>query len=157
MATSTWIKFDGIDGESTQKDHKNEVEVLAWNWGLTSTAGGTSGGGSAGRATPQDLRIVHRYDKASPLLAKKAAQGQTLRSAVLSARRSGQGQRDFLKITLKDVFITAISTSDAGDGPHEEVAMSYASIDVSYTPQTSTGGQAAPVGFAWNMKTNKVS
>lgn len=156
MATSVWIKFDGIDGESTHKDHRNEVEVVAWSWGVTAAAGGTSGGG-AGRAAAQELRVVHRYDMASPLLAKRAAQGQAVRSAVLSARRSGQAQRDFLKITLKDVFITAISTSDAGDGAHEEVAMSYASIEFSYSPQTSTGSQAAPVGFAWNVKTNKVS
>ena len=30
MSTQTFIKFDGIDGESTHQDHKGEVEVRSW-------------------------------------------------------------------------------------------------------------------------------
>jgi type VI secretion system (T6SS) effector Hcp len=31
MAIDIHIKFDGIDGESTDRDHKGEIEVLSWN------------------------------------------------------------------------------------------------------------------------------
>jgi len=47
MATDTHIKFDGVDGEATHADHKGEIEVLSWTWGVNNNnAGGTSGGGS---------------------------------------------------------------------------------------------------------------
>ena len=76
MAIDTHIKFDGIDGESTHKDHKGEIDVLSWSWGLTQ-AGNPSNGGGSGRskAVPGEFRIVHSYDKASPLLARTAAPG----------------------------------------------------------------------------------
>ena len=32
MSTDSHIKFDGVEGESTHKDHKNEIEVLGWSW-----------------------------------------------------------------------------------------------------------------------------
>jgi len=158
MATTTFIKFDGIDGESTHKDHKGEIEVLSWSWGLTNSGGGATGGGSGvGKATPQELRVVHRYDKASPLLAKMAASGRHVSTAMLSARKAGEGQKDFLKITMKEVFITSVATHDDGSGASEELAMRYGSIDFSYAPQTTKGGLGTPVGFNWNLKTGKVS
>jgi type VI secretion system secreted protein Hcp len=158
MATTTFIKFDGIEGEATHKDHKGEVEVLSWSWGLTNSASGATGGGSGvGKATPQELRVVHRYDKASPLLAKMAASGRHVRSAMLSARKAGEGQKDFLKITMKEVFITSVAAHDDGSGASEELAMRYGSIDFSYAPQTSKGSLGTPVSFNWNVKTGKVT
>ena len=157
MAIDTHIKFDGIEGEATTKDHKGEVEVLSWNWGLSNTAGTGGGGSGTGRATPMELRVVHRYDKASPLLAKSAAAGKHVPSAVLTARKAGEGQKDFLKITMKEVFITSVVANGDSNGQSEEVAMRYGAIDFSYSPQTSKGSLGPPVQFNWNVKTGKVT
>lgn len=156
MATTTFIKLDGIEGEATHKDHKGEIEVLSWSWGLTRPV--PAGGGSGtGKATPLELRVVHRYDKASPMIAKRAAAGQHIASAVLSARKSGEGQKDFLQVTMKEVFVTAVTVSDAGEGPSEEVAMSYRSVEFAYSPSTAAGLPGAPVKFGWDTKTNQVT
>ena len=160
MSTQTFIKFDGIDGESTHKDHKGEVEVLSWDWGLTVAPGLAGGAGSAkGKTTPKELRIVHRYDKASPLLGKNAASGKHISGAVLSARKAGEGQKDFLKVTMKEVFITSVAVSAAGADVDavEEVAMSYRTIEFAYSPQTSKGSLGTPVQFNWDIAAGKVS
>jgi type VI secretion system secreted protein Hcp len=155
MAIDTHIKFDGIDGESTHKDHKGEVAVLSWNWGLTSAARASTGAGRR-KAIPQEMRIVHRYDKASPLLAKQAVLGKHVPIAVLTARKAGEGQKDFLKVTMKEVFITSVQASEGGEGPSEEVAMSYGTIDFEYRPQDVKGSLGSPVQFGWNIKAGKV-
>lgn len=158
MATSNFLKLDGIDGESTDRHHRGEVELLSWSWGVTNdTAGGSGGGSGVGRATPQALVFVHRYDKASPPLARLAVTGRHLRSAVLSARRSGAGQRDFLVVTLKDVLVTAVQMADSGDGPVEQVSLRFGEIGFSYTPQTPRGGSGTPVTMTWNVRTSRVS
>lgn len=157
MATTTFIKFDGIEGESTHKDHKGEIELLSWSWGLTNSGSAGGGGSGVGKATPQELRVVHRYDKASPLLAKAAASGRHLSTAMLSSRKAGEGQKDFLKITMKEVFITSVAAHDDGSGASEELAMRYGSIDFSYAPQTAKGSLGTPVAFNWNVKTGKVT
>lgn len=160
MAIDTHIKFDGIEGESTHSDHKGEIEVLSWSWGLSSTAWPGGGGGSGvGKPLPKELRVVHRYDKASPLLAKNAASGRHVKTAILSARKAGEGQKDFLKVSMKEVFITsvAVSDSDTSEGPTEEVAMSYSEIDFAYQPQDSKGSLGPAVTFDWNIKTGRVT
>jgi type VI secretion system secreted protein Hcp len=156
MAIDTHIKFDGIDGESTHKDHKGEVAVLSWSWGLTSAAGASTTARRR-KAVPQEMRIVHRYDKASPMLAKQAVLGKHVPVAVLTARKAGEGQKDFLKVTMKEVFITSVQASEGGEGPSEEVSMTYGTIDFEYRPQDVKGSQGSPVQFGWNIKVGKVS
>jgi type VI secretion system secreted protein Hcp len=157
MAIDTHIKFDGVDGESTDAAHKGEVDVLSWHWGVSNAAPATGGGGT-GRATPADLQITHLYDKASPTLAKKCVQGAHFPTVVLTTRKAGEGQKDFLKITMKEVFITSVTPSAGGGGEIiESVAMRYGHIDFSYKPQTAAGGLGGEVKFGWNVKTSKVT
>ena len=40
-AVDMFLKLDGIPGESTDKTHANEIDVLAWSWGMSRT--GTQG------------------------------------------------------------------------------------------------------------------
>ena len=157
MTNDTFIKFDGIDGESADTVHRGAVQVLSWSWGLTATTASGGGGGSAGKATPQELRVVHRYDKASPLLAKTAASGTHLKTAVLTARKAGGAQQEFFKVTMKDVVITSVSDSDDGTGTTEQLAMTYGEIDFSYQPQDSAGNLGPEVKFDWNVKTGKIT
>lgn len=34
MAYDIFLKIDGIDGESMDDKHKNEIEVLSWRWNI---------------------------------------------------------------------------------------------------------------------------
>lgn len=34
MALNMFLKIDGIKEESQDKTHKDEIDVLSWNWGL---------------------------------------------------------------------------------------------------------------------------
>ena len=44
MATvDFFLKIEGIEGESEDRAHKGEIEILSWSWGVTNA--GTSGGG----------------------------------------------------------------------------------------------------------------
>ncbi|MEO8125258.1 MAG: type VI secretion system tube protein Hcp, partial [Burkholderiales bacterium] len=99
----------------------------------------------------------HRYDKASPMLAKQAVLGKYVPSAVLTARKAGEGQKDFLKVTMKEVFVTSVQVGEGGEGPTEEVAMSYGWIDFEYRPQDAKGSMGSAVQFGWDIKTGKVS
>jgi type VI secretion system secreted protein Hcp len=159
MAIDTHIKFDGVEGESQHKDHKGEIDVLSWSWGVSNAATGhVGGGGGVGRAQPADLQFMHIYDKASPLLAKKCAQGVHFPTVVLAARKAGEGQKDFLKITMKEVFITSVAPSSGSGGDIvESVSMSYGQIDFSYKPQDATGALGGEVKFGWNVKTSVIT
>ena len=42
-AVDTFLKIDGIDGESTDDKHKGEIEVFAWSWSVVATTPGKRG------------------------------------------------------------------------------------------------------------------
>jgi type VI secretion system secreted protein Hcp len=158
MTIDSHIKFDGVEGESTHKDHKGEVEILSWNWGVSNTTLASGTGSGKGKANPGDLHFTHLYDKASPVLAKKCAQGVHFPTVVVTSRKSGEGQKDFLKITMKEVFITSVQPSGGSGGDiMESVSMSYQSIDFAYKPQDEKGGLGGEVKFGWNVKTTQIT
>jgi type VI secretion system secreted protein Hcp len=158
MTIDVHIRFDGVEGESTDRDHKGEVRVLTWGWGVTQAAAAAGAGSGTGKATPADLVFTHDYDKASPLLAKRCAQGKHFPSVVLSARKAGEGQKDFLKVTMKEVVITSIQVvGQAEGGIQESVSLSYGTIEFGYKPQDARGGLGAEVKFNWDLKTGKIT
>jgi len=77
---------------------------------------------------------------------------------VLTARKSGEGQKDFLKITLKEVFITSVQPSGSQQGDIvESVSMSYASVDFAYKAQDAKGALGGDVKFGWDVKTTTIT
>jgi type VI secretion system secreted protein Hcp len=37
MPFAIFLKIDGVPGESQDAKHKDEIDVLAWSWGLNRT------------------------------------------------------------------------------------------------------------------------
>ena len=157
-AIDTHIKFDGVEGESTHVNHKGEIEVLSWSWSVTNDSQLSGGGSGKGKATPGNLNFTHKYDKASPVLAKKSAQGVHFKEVTLTSAKSGEGQKDFLKVKLSEVYVTAVAHGQGGSGDIEEnVSLSYAEVEFAYKPQDEKGGLGGEVKFAWNNKTTKIT
>ncbi len=156
MSTDTHIKFDGVDGEATHKDHKGEIEVLSWSWGVQQHASLAGGGSGKGKAQPSDLSFMHHYDKASPVLAKHCVSGKHFSTVTLTSRKAGEGQKDFLKITMKEVLITSVQPSGSSGGDlAESVSFTYKDIEFEYKPQDEKGGLGGAVKFGWNTSTTE--
>ena len=154
----THIKFAGVDGESTHKNHKGETEILSWNWIVTQEGGGSSGGSGKGKAVPGDFQITHLYDKSSPVLAKYCASGKHFNEVTLTACKAGEDQKDFLVVKFKEVFIKSVQpTGSAGGDIVEVVKFSYAKIDFAYKAQDDKGGLTGEVKFGWDNKTMELT
>ena len=126
-AVDSWVRIPGIDGESTDADHKGEIEVLSYTQALENKV--------------CEYVIDKRLDRASPALAEAVARKGMLPSVVLSARKSGEGQKDFLTVTLASVTIAAVNTSFArgADGGVEQLVLNPRSVTISYKAQDPKG------------------
>jgi type VI secretion system secreted protein Hcp len=155
MSSDASIKFDGIEGESVKP--KGEIEVMSWSWGVMQPSGSEGGGGSGkGKAVAGDFNFTHRYDKASPILAKHCAAGKHFPSVKLTARKAGEGQQDFLIVTMKEVFVTSVSPGGSSGGDiMEQVSCSYKDVEFAYKPQDDKGGLGGEVKFGWNLATTE--
>jgi type VI secretion system secreted protein Hcp len=156
--TDTHIKFSGIDGESTHKDHTGEMEVLSWQWETLNDSGGSGGGAGKGKAVPGKFFFTHLYDKGSPVLAKYCASGKHFLEVKVTSRKAGEGQKAFLVITFKEVFINSVQPAgSAGGAIVEGVRFSYKQIDFAYKAQDGNGGLTGEVKFGWNTATTEVT
>ncbi|HYZ71955.1 MAG TPA: type VI secretion system tube protein Hcp, partial [Chthoniobacterales bacterium] len=69
MAVDMFLKINGVDGESKDKAHSKQIDVLAWSWGLSNTGSAHVGGGAgSGKVNVQDISITKWVDSASPKL-----------------------------------------------------------------------------------------
>lgn len=151
MAIDFFIKFDGIVGESVDKDHKGEIGVVSWNWSTANTPPSAVGGSGAGKSVPGALSFQHAYDKASPVLGAFCASGKIFKQVSLSARKAGEGQKDFLKIILKGVLVTSVLVDASGDGGlHESISLAYRDIEFAYKPEDAKGALGTAVKFGWD-------
>lgn len=140
MAFDAFFKIDGVDGESTDKDHKGEIDVLSFSWGEANAVSSSGGGGAgAGKVSFQDLHFTSSTSKASPALMLACASGKHISNATLTLRKKGGKQNEFLVIKLTDVFVSSYQTGgtagDQGDTlPTDDVSLNFAKIEVDYTP-----------------------
>lgn len=156
MAADIFAKIGDIKGESLDDKHKDEIEVLSFSWGVTNAQVIAGGGGAAGKATFQDLTFVHTLDKASPNLLKACATGTHIKDAVITHRKAGKGQQEYLVVKLNDVIITSVTHGGSGGQPiSENVTLAFAKIDLQYKPQKADGSLDAGVDFKFDIKSNK--
>jgi type VI secretion system secreted protein Hcp len=156
--TDNFLKIDGIDGESPDDKHKNEIEVLAIKFAVhqppTTDAGGGAG---AGIASFKDCAFVKRIDKSSPKLLKACATGEHLKKAVLTYRKAGKDQQDYMVVTFSDVLITNYETGyDQTDTlPTDQFGIDFSKIEMEYKAQGSDGTLKGSTKAGWNMKERK--
>ncbi|MFN9993051.1 MAG: Hcp family type VI secretion system effector [Phycisphaerales bacterium] len=160
MAFDAFIKIDGITGEAEDHKHKGSIEVFSYNFGVLQRGSSSSGtGAGAGKAEVNNLVFTKRVDKSSPVLFMKCATGEHIKSALLTVRKAGGSQLEFVKVTIDDVVISEFksgSENKSDEVPMETVELQFTQIKFEYQAQDAKGAASGgPVSGSWNVKTNK--
>lgn len=157
-AVDYFLKVDGIDGESTDDKHKNEIDVESWSWGETNS--GThraGGGGGAGKVVMQDFHFTMKVNKSTPKLMLACATGQHIKEAKLVCRKAGGDQQEYMTVKFSDLLVSSYQTGgSAGDIiPSDQVALNFSKIEFEYKPQKPDGSLDAPIKTGYDLKLNK--
>jgi type VI secretion system secreted protein Hcp len=158
MATDFFLKIDGIEGESKDSKHANEIDILSFSWGATQ--GGTmsfGGGGGAGKVSMQDFHFTMNVNKATPKLMLACASGEHIKKAILTVRKAGKEQHEFLKVTFSDILVSSYQTSGSGGElvPMESLSLNYTKVEFEYKEQKPDGTLGGAVKAGWDTKANK--
>lgn len=155
-----FLRIEGIAGESADAEHKGEIEVESFSWGVSQSASpGTGGaGGLAGKATFEDLNVVTPFSRASPRLLQACATGEHLPEAVLTGRRAGgKAQFEFMTLTLSDVLVSTYRTTAAGADasvPSDMFSLAYAKLRIEHKAQSPAGGADASTAAGFDVLRN---
>ncbi len=159
QGSNIFLKLTGVDGESQESQHKNELEVFSYHEGLQNMAsGGTGMGGGVGRVSYNDFTFTCKLEKAVPTLMKYCADHKVISEAKVSATKVGGSGKsyDYLQITMKNVRVSGV---DIGGSMNAEASVSvhvnFEEIKTEYWTENAQGGQGASTNAAWSNKENK--
>jgi type VI secretion system secreted protein Hcp len=147
MAVDMFLKLTGIDGESKDAKHKDEIEIESFSWGIQPPP-------DDNKLAVGDFNFAKRVDKSSPILMLSCATGKHINEAVLTCRKAGEKQLEFLVIKMTDVLISSYQTGgSAGDiVPTDSFSLNFEKIEQTYVPQREDGSADKPVTAGFSVK-----
>jgi type VI secretion system Hcp family effector len=160
MAADTFLQIKDIPGESTDDKHKDWIEVLSYNSGVSqmASASQSSGGGkSAARCDHQDFSIVKELDKASPLLNLSCCNGKVIEKMTFELCLATGDKQPYMKYEFEGVIVSSVSIGGGGGGtPTESVTFNYSKINWIYIDiDNKTSKKKGEVKKWWDLQANK--
>jgi type VI secretion system secreted protein Hcp len=157
----SFVKIDGIDGESTDDKHAKWVELKDWGWGLTQTYTGSHsqrGGLTAAQASFHDVTFIKVVDSASAKLMLACANGSHIPKVTIDCvKATGTGgAQSYFKVDLSDCLISTYNASGgASDVATDTFAVNFAKIEVVYSQLDNKGGATGSVKAKYDLSVNK--
>lgn len=155
-----FLKLDGIDGESQDSKHKNEIQLQGFSFGAVQPGSASlSGGAGVGKVQIHDLSISKFVDKASVKLFQYCCNGKHVATATITSRKAGGTQQEYLKVYLKEVLITNVqfTGSESHALPMESISLTFSSIKMEYHPQDEKGQAGGAIIGGWdNVKNEQI-
>jgi type VI secretion system secreted protein Hcp len=158
MAVDYFLKLDGIQGESQDATHKDEIQIMSWSWGgsQTSSVSGTGGSG-AGKVNLSDFNIMTNFDKATPKLFKSLCAGAHIKTGTMTAIKSGAEGKPYLKVDFTELFVSSLQMSGSSEVPTVSISFTYNTIKVDYSTQNEQGNLTSTGPITYDLKQNKSS
>lgn len=158
---AAFIKFDGVDGECKDKDHKGWSDIESFAQGLSQPGGGATGAARRrGDVIMHDINCTKQLDKASPKLAESICLGKVFPKVLihLTASYTDAGRVTYYAYDLKNVLVTSYNIGGSGQSeqvPTEQFSLNFEEIKVTYTENDEAGKKKGNVEYTWKVEEGK--
>lgn len=159
---NAFVEIEGIKGESTSAQGKDQIEILSFNHGVSMplTSGPSNTSRASGRAVHQDFTITKYFDIASPTLHLKCSAGEDIKSIKIHIWKADAAANpiEYITYTMESCIVTSVSVGGgSGDQPIETVTFNYKKITWDYNQQLqpSPGGKKGKSSSSWSLEENK--
>lgn len=155
---AAYIKFDGVDGEALDKDHKGWSDLASFGQGLHQPGGGATGATRRrGDVIMDDITCSKELDKASPKIAESICKGKVYPKVEIdvTASYTDAGRLTYYRYEMKNVLVTSYNIGGAGqaeDVPMEDFSLNYEEIKVTYTEHDNAGKTKGNVEYSWKVE-----
>lgn len=161
MSTGIFLNLGDIKGESTDKNHKDWIELRSVNFGISNNAQVTSSGQrklNKGTASFSYIHCTKVMDISSVKLLSAVAQGNFLKNVKLSVCTMFENElHPYAELEMDECMISSISENADKDGgyPHESFTIVFSKIKWTFTPLTPEGKKGNKVGpEGWDLIQN---
>lgn len=158
---SIFILYEGIKGESSDKNHPGCIDIRSVSWQVSrkiTSNTSTTGDRESANAVISDLTIKKLMDKATPQLFIQACcgNGKTLK-IYLTKTGTGSGSDTYIEYTLHNAIITDYQMAawdDDLDRPIEKIKISFVKLELRYIPYDEDGIAMAAIATGFDTATN---
>jgi type VI secretion system secreted protein Hcp len=108
MGFDAFIKFDDIEGESTDSKHAGWIEIINFDLDIgqrVSRTASSAGGGTTERADFSEFNFSKLLDRATPKLTLACAAGTHFNRIVIEICRAGNNKVKFMEYILTNCII----------------------------------------------------
>ena len=162
MALQMNMRMDGISSDSSDTGHKAWVEVLSWNWGMTSNRKLAQGSGED-KTSLNEISFVKAIGPDSSKIRLFFVQGRVIPNVEFSVM-PGVGKREtptkYVNLKLENVVIKSIVTGGSAEDNFfkEHITLLFDRIKFEYSKTAPASGGAVGVtedyDFGWNVPKN---
>jgi type VI secretion system secreted protein Hcp len=155
---AAYIKFDGIDGECNEKDHKNWSKVDHFSQVIHKPGAGSTGATRRrGDVVFEDVQVSKELDKSTPKLQESLAKAKVFPKVEihLTASTTDAGPVTYMAYELKNVLISSYSIGGSGQSEHvpsEQMSLNFEEIKVTYTENDAKGSKKGNVEYSWKVE-----
>ncbi len=155
---AAYIKFDGVDGEAQDKDHKAWSDLASFAQGLHQPGSGATGPTRRrGDVILDDISCSKELDKSSPKIAEAVCKGKVFPKVEIhmTASTTDTGRVTFYAYELTNVLVTSYNISGSGqseDVPMEDFSLNFEEIKVTYTECDAKGKKKGNVEYTWKVE-----
>jgi type VI secretion system secreted protein Hcp len=155
---AAYIKFDGVDGEAQDKDHKNWSDILSFQQAIHKPGGSATGPTRRrGDVILENIVVVKEVDKSSPKLAEAVCKGKVFPKVEihLTASYTDAGRVTYYAYALKNVQVLTYDIGGSGQSeqvPTETLSLNFEEIKVTYTETDSAGKKKGNVEYSWKVE-----
>lgn len=134
-----FMQIDGVQGESSDKGHKNWCEVISMSNAVNRKVaeGAVDTGRVRGSTTLGDIHVSKHLDKASVKLQEKCAAGEFIPKVEIHVcTRLADAEQTILKYVLHNVIVSQYDincTDPTQSTPVETVSFDFEKIEWTYT------------------------
>ena len=155
-----FLKFDGIDGESTYTGHEKWTNIDSFSWGASnSSVGGRGAGAGAGKPEFSPFSWTQQLDKSVPPLFMALVGGKHFKTATLEAvkPRGDRFSSAFFQMKFDEVLLTKLDFAGSGSRTVDVAGAfdSFTKITMTYKPELGNGSGYGPAIIGgWDIRKN---
>lgn len=158
MAISDYLKIDGMEGESTDGNHKGWLDVVNYSWGVhqSKTAVSATGKPVASKAGFENLNVNLFVEKSTTDIIKQCIIATpVIKEVILHLCIAGASLEPFLIFTMKNCVISNVTFRGGGNvEPTQNIQINYEDLTIEYKAYKD-GKVTGSKTVHWNLKENK--
>jgi type VI secretion system secreted protein Hcp len=143
MAYNTFIKFEGLKGQTTAEGFKEQIEISSFSQSVSQHLADAQSNQTRtlGRPMFSDITFTKPVDDSSPELLQACVTGQDFKTVEVSCcQMDDKKMVPIWVVTIDSALISSISQSAGGnDLPFESISLNFTKIKWEFKKQDSTG------------------